>query len=261
MNTGGPDSLTIESALSKIPKKLRGRLIKNYTEAKRAFVRGDFDSCGTRAGRFCETLVRILQNELEGAYESFGKSINIYTESRRLEGLPRTTGPEALRVFIPRALCFLYTLRNKRGFAHEGGDVDADRVDAITCVRVVDWCLCELIRVVHALSLEEAQALVDAISTREVPDVWSVAGKRRVLMQGLDYKGQTLLLLYAEPEEAVLIEDLFEWVEYSRFDNYKVRVLKPLHQERLIEWDRENDTATLSPTGIEEVEKKILKVN
>lgn len=261
MSTSKPEALTIESALSAVPKKFRTRLVKHYTESKQAFVRGDFDACGTRAGKFCETLIRYVQDDLEGTYTRFGVQVNIYAEANRIAQLPQTTGPEAIRIFIPRALCFLYTLRNKRGFAHVGGDVDADRVDAITCVRVVDWCLCELIRVVHALSLEEAQSLVDSISTKEVPDVWSVAGKRRVLRPGLDYQAQTLLLLYSDVDEAVLIEDLFEWVEYSRFDNFKTRVLAKLHGDRLIEWDRPTDTAILSPTGIAKVEEEILKVS
>ena len=116
----------------------------------------------------------------------------------------------------------------------------------------------ELVRVVHTLSLEEAQALVNAIASRELPEVWSVAGKKRVLRTNLDYKSQTLLLLYSQLDEAVLIEDLFEWTEYSRFDNFKDRVLAPLHKERLIEWDRETNAAIISPTGIAKVEEEVL---
>ncbi|MEL7024142.1 MAG: hypothetical protein AAGL69_10380 [Pseudomonadota bacterium] len=261
MSTSSPELLTLDAALAAIPKKLRTKLVKFYSELKKAFVKGDYDSCGTRSGKFCETLIRVLQNMLEGKHDPFGKQVNIYTEARRLEQLSKTVGPEPLRVFVPRALCFLYTLRNKRGFAHVGGDVDADKIDAATCVRVADWCLCELIRVVHALSLEEAQAIIDAIASREIPEVWAVAGKRRVLRNDLGYKEQTLLLIYTDVEEAVLIEDLFEWTEYSRMDNYKTRILKPLHDKRLIDWDKETDTVVISPTGVAEVEDKILNVS
>lgn len=259
MSTSSPNSPTIEVALSSVPNLFRARLVKYYGELKQGYIRGDFDSCGSRAGKFCETLIRYLQNVLEGSHSPFGQQINLYTEARRLENLPQTSGIEPFRVFIPRAICFLYTLRNKRGFAHVGGDLDSDPIDAITCVRVADWCLCELIRVLHKLPLEEAQTLVNTIAAKESPDVWSVAGKKRVLRRGLDYKAQALLLLYSEVCEAVLIEDLFEWTEYSRMVDFRRHVLAPLHHERLIEWDKDTDTAIISPTGIQKVQADILR--
>ncbi len=261
MSTGVHSSVTLADALSSVPKLFRNRLSKYYGELKQAYVRGDFDACGARSGKFSEVLIRLIQVLLEGTYTPLGKQLNFYSEARRLEQIPKAAGPEALRVFIPRALCFLYTLRNKRGFAHVGGDLDAERIDAVTCVRVADWCLCELIRVVHNLSLEEAQALVNAISTKEVPEVWSVGRKKRVLKKGLSFKAQVLLLLYSEVNDAILAEDLYEWTEYSRFPDFKRRVLASLHSDRLIEWDREMDAATLSPSGIQEVEAKILKLS
>lgn len=258
MSIPHPSAAQIDAALSAIPAALRSRLTKHYIELKQAYAKADYDACGTRAGKFSETLMRVLQHLIEGTHTGFGATLNLYTEARRLEGLPKTTGPEPLRVFIPRALAFLYTLRNKRGFAHVGGDLDSDPFDAITCVRVADWCLCELIRVVHGLSLEDAQTLVNSLAAREAPDVWGVAGKKRVLRKGLSVREQTLLLLYSEVADAVPIEDLYDWTEYSRFDHFKTRILKPLHAERLLEWDRETGTAVLSPAGEREVEKSIL---
>jgi hypothetical protein len=260
MSTSSPRQLSVEIALAKVPATFRNRLVKYYQSLKEAFLRGEFDACGSRAGKFSETLIRCLQNTLEGKYTPFGKQINLYDESRRLERLPAASGPESFRVFIPRALCFLYTMRNKRGFAHVGGDLDSDPVDAATCVRVADWCLCELIRIVHELSLEDAQSLVNTIASREAPDVWSVAGKRRVLRTDLNFKEQSLLLLYSGVKESVLIEDLYEWVEYSRFSDFKSKILSPLHKARLIEWDEDTDSVLLSPTGEALVEEKILNI-
>jgi hypothetical protein len=186
--------------------------------------------------------------------------VNIQVESRRLENLAQTAGPEPLRVFIPRGLSFLYTLRNKRGFAHVGGDLDSERIDARTCVQVADWCLCELVRVVHRLSLEDAQALLDAVASREMPDVWSVVGKKRVLRKGLNYREQTLMLLYSAIDDAVLAEDLFVWTEYARLRDFRRSVLASLHRDRLVEWDRETESVLISPLGIKEVEDRILRM-
>jgi len=258
MSINDPKSPTIDSALSSVPSVFRVRLVKYYRELKQAYIRGAFDACGSRAGKFCETLIRFIQQELEGSHAPFGQQINLCSVARKLEGLPQTTGNESLRVFIPRAICFLYTLRNKRGFAHVGADLDSDPIDAITCVRLADWCLCELIRIFKNLPLEEAQTLINTISTRESLGVWPVAGKKRVLKKGLSYKDQVLLLMYSEVTEAVLIEDLFEWTEYSRMKDFRHHVLAPLHRDRFIEWDKDTDAALISPLGVHKVETEIL---
>jgi hypothetical protein len=249
---------TLEAALSSIPAALRSRLLTRYRDLKAAYVNAQYDACGLRAGRLCEVLVRVLQHKLTATYTPFGTKLGQFDrECLKLEKLPQTTGVEGLRVIMPRALNFLYTLRNKRGIGHEGGDVDANEIDAATAVRVADWCISELIRVVHAISLEEAQALLDAIAEREVPQVWSVANAKRVLDPSLSYREQTLLLLYSEPGP-VPIEDLLEWIEHPRMSNYRAHVLLPLHRTRLIEYDRETETALLSPTGAERVDEEIV---
>jgi hypothetical protein len=257
MSTPATES-TLETALSSIPAALRSRLLTRYRDLKTAFVNAQYDACGLRAGRLCEVLLRVIQNELTGTYTPLGTRLGQFDrECLKLENLPQTSGVEGLRVIMTRALNFLYTLRNKRGIGHEGGDVDANEIDAATAVRVADWCISELIRVVHAISLEEAQALLDAIAEREVPQVWAVANAKRVLDPSLNYREQTLLLLYTE-QGPVPVEDLFAWVEHPNMGNYRTHVLSPLHRARLVEYDRETETALLSPTGAERVDNEIV---
>ena len=249
----------LESALATLPASLRKRLISGYVSLRVAFAEGNYDACGLRAGQFCEIVLRLIQHELTGSSIPFGTKIgNFADECSKLERLPKSAGSESLRVIMPRALNFLYTLRNKRGIGHVGGDVDANQIDAATCVRVADWCVCELIRQFHRLSLEEAQAILDAISVRQLPQVWLVIGKRRILDTSLDYKSHTLLLLYSDPQAGVLSEDLYEWIEYSTFSNYKRDVLRPMHSARLLEYDKETEFVIISPTGVKRVEGELL---
>jgi hypothetical protein len=138
-----------------------------------------------------------------------------------------------------------------------GGDVEANEIDAATAVRVCDWILSELIRIHHGLSLEEAQALVDAVAERLMPEIWEVRGKKRVLRKGLSYKQQVLLLLYSDPDTDVLSEDLLEWTEYSNAGVFREKVLSPLHKERLIDYDRVNELVRISPLGSQEVETAV----
>lgn len=254
-----PHDPQLTQALGNIPPPFRDRILISYLSLRQAFEEGNFDAAGLRVGKFCESVLRFLQEHLTQNHIPFGQKIpNMTDECRTLEQLPKTAGPENLRVLVPRALDFAYTLRNKRGIGHVGGDVDANEIDAATAVRVADWCLCELMRVFHSLSLEEAQAILDAISVRQLPQVWAVAGKKRVLDTSLDNKEKTLLLLHSELEAGVAAEDLAKWIEYGRVSDFKRWVLKPLHKERLIELDEETQIVVLSPKGAKEVETKIL---
>lgn len=255
MSTASP----LEAALTGVPKTLRTRLIERYGTLKGEYLKGNYESCGMAAGRFAEVIIRILQSELTGAHVPLGQQLRPFDqETGALGQLPKTAGPESLRLIMPRALAFLYTLRNKRGIGHEGGDVDSNEIDAATCVRTADWCLSELIRVVHEMSLEEAQALLDAIAEREVPYVWDIAGIKRVLDPSLTAREQVLVLLYSDPEIAVPVEDLFEWVEYGRKDHFRTNVLVPLHRARLVEFDNDTSTVLLSPLGATETEVNVL---
>lgn len=258
MSTAKPE-VTLDIALAGISAAFRGRLLKAYNGLKTAYLDGNFDACGLRAGRFCEVLLRWAQEHLTGAYTPFGTSLtNFKAECNKLEQTPKSAGHESIRILLPRALSFLYTLRNKRGIGHEGGDVDANEIDAATAVRVADWCVCELIRLHYTISLEEAQGICDVIAERQLPQIWDVFGKRRVLDPKLNYAQQTLLLLYSSPELAVPMEDLVSWTEHSNAAVYRRDVLTRLHKARLIEYDRDIQMAAISPNGVAKVEEELL---
>ena len=159
---------------------------------------------------------------------------------------------------MPRALVYLYTMRNKRGIGHVGGDVDANAIDIATMARTADWIVCELIRIHHGLSLEEAQDIVDGLSVRQLPTIWEVGGKKRILKDGLKTRDQVLLLLYSSPDSAVLVEDLCDWVEYSNPALFKSKLIRSLHKERFVEHDKDTDSVVLSPKGAGHVEKNLL---
>jgi hypothetical protein len=250
----------LDEALARVPTQFRSKIIGPFLDVKRRLAEGNDETLGLAAGKFCESVLRLLQSEILTSSIPFGQKIPDFSvECRKLMESPRNSGVESLRIVMPRALVFLYTLRNKRGIGHVGGDVDANRIDAMTIARACDWIICELIRVYHNLSLEEAQDIVDGLAQRSIPDVWQVAGKKRILRNDLDFKQKVLLLCYQEPDNAVMSEDLFLWVEYSDYAMFKRTVLTPLHKNRLVEYDRESEAVTISPLGIKEVEERILK--
>lgn len=255
--------LTIEQALQGVDSSFRDKIIASYKEIKNRYSKSlynlEYDSTGLSVGKFCETILRFLQKRLTGSNTPFGSKINNFDdECRNLSKTPQSAGKESERVIIPRALQFLYTLRNKRGIGHVGGDVEANKIDTETIVRVSDWVICELIRINHTLSLEEAQAIVDSISEKSIPEIWNVGGKKRVLSNGLETKEKLLLLLYQSTENYEFAEDLYKWVEYSDYSMFKRTVLSPLHKKKLIEFDKETGIVHISPIGTLEVEQIII---
>lgn len=258
-STATANPVDLRTALAAVPEPFLTRIVDGYLSIKTAFADSAFDAAGLRVGALAETLLRLLQQELTGTHTPFGQQLPPFaSECLRLTNLPAANGPESLRILLPRALNFAYTLRNKRGIGHVGGDVDANQIDAATAVRIADWCICELLRLKYAVSLEEAQSIVDGISVRQLPEIWTVMGRQRVLDASLDYKSQVLLLLHAAGSTGVLVEDLREWVEHERPARFVERVINPLHNERWVEFDRETGTVFLSPTGAQRVEDVLL---
>lgn len=255
MNTAKPEA-QLEAALGSIPKKFREKILQHYLELKHRIQLEDFEPAGLSAGKFCESVLRMLQDDLTGTSIPFTKSIgNFADECRKLVVLPARTGAESLRVIVPRALVFLYTMRNKRSIGHAGGDIDPNAIDAATMVRTADWVCCELIRCFHKLPLEEAQELVDQISLRQLPEIWEVGGRKRVLRTDLGAKEKTLLLLYSCHEGGALEEDLFDWCRYSSLAMYRKRVLEPLDKENFLDHDVANGWITISPLGVGRAEE------
>ena len=262
-STPNPDYAALTAALGKLPSKFRKRVAESYTEIKHRYSQAlhshEYDATGISTGKFAETVLRLLQQEAAGTHTPFGKHIpNFGNECRKVIQAPATALPEPLRVIVPRALVFLYTLRSKRGIGHVGGDVEANEMDIRAAVHTVDWVMCELIRVYHSLSLEEAQGLVDALSTRTLPLRWEVGGKKRILKLGLQARDKVLVFAYTDVQGGILTEDLFSWAEYSDLSMFKRSVLAPLHKAKLIEYDRESELVYISPLGIQQVEEKIL---
>ena len=255
----------LDDALANVPADFRKRIVKYYLELKARHAQSShdptkYDTVGSSAGKLCETIVRLLEHELTGASSPFGQQINLATVCDDFERkVLKSKGNDSLRIVIPRAVKFLYTLRNKRGIGHVGGDVDANAIDGLTVARVADWIICELIRNYHTMSLEDADALVGSLASRDVPDVWEVAGRRRVLRSDLDFKQKTLLLLYASTDPAVLAEDLFAWCKYSNFSVYKDKVLGELDRANLVDHDVTTQSVVISPLGVKLVEDDILK--
>ena len=152
----------------------------------------------------------------------------------------------------------LYEVRNNRGVGHVGGDVDPNHMDAEAVQAMASWAMAELVRIFHGVKTEEAQETVDALVERKTPIIWEVRGVKRVLDLTMTAKNQVLVLLH-HSTGWVSASNLFDWVEYSKASMFRTAVLKPLHKDRLIEYDAQNLRARISPLGFKKVEDELLE--
>lgn len=76
-----------------------------------------------------------------------------------------------------------------------------------------------------------------------------------MLATGLSLRKGTLLLLSGLTEARE--SDLASWLEQKRPADYRNKVLKPMHKERLIEYDQAAGTVALLPPGVAAAEALI----
>ena len=248
-------------ALSSLPNGLRDPLVACYSEIARNFAEHRWEPAELNGGKFCEVVYTILDGAISGTFASSpSKPAKMVDACRALEGNPASAarqGDRSLRVLIPRILPALYEIRNNRGVGHVGGDVNPNYQDAIAVYQMASWVMAELVRIFHQVSLAEAQETVDALVERKHPIIWHHGDVRRVLDASLSKSDQTLLLLYSVGG-SIDEKDLAKWVEYQNLTDFRNKVLRPFHRERLIEYDGTLHHAHLSPLGSQDVEARLL---
>jgi hypothetical protein len=253
-------SLDPSKLLAAIPAGLRDPLFETYREIASNFAEHRWEPSELNGGKFCEVVYTILHGSITGTFAaSPSKPRNMKDACNALEQNSATgqQGDHSLRILLPRTLPSLYDIRNNRGVGHVGGDVNPNMMDAMVVYSITSWVMAELIRVFHNVSTKEAQETVDALSERKLSLVWEPGTAKRVLDSKMSVADQTLLILH-QSIAWVAESDLIASVEYSNASVYRTKVLKKLHSARMIEYDKTQQRARISPKGSEHVEKKIL---
>jgi hypothetical protein len=234
------------------PAELLSALADAHREMEENYRLERWKTAQLDAGHFVEAVRRIIERELFGGYTPIGTSLPSLNY-RELERYERATGDESMRVLIPRVLLAMYSVRNKRGVAHLGA-ISPNEMDAAIIVRSGRWVLAELVRLKGGLAPDEATAVVQALTEKDVPLVWSVDGVDRVLDPTLPARDQVLILLHARSPRS--IADLQQATEYQNTTNFR-KLLKRLHVDRLIEM-RPTGACHISLLGIRRAEALLL---
>ena len=251
------DQNELSAIFSNIPSELRESLEEHFTKIILNYKENRWEPSELNGAKFSEVVFRILEwyTNSNNSYTSFGTKIHPFND--KLKQFENKSGfSNSIKFHIPKMLAVIYSLRNDRGIGHIGGDVNPNHMDSVAIVYISKWIMSELIRVFHSLSTSEAQNVIEKIVEREIPIVWKVFDKKRILNPALSTEEKTLVLLHSEYPNEINEKNLFSWVEYSNPTTYK-KILCKLHKEKFIEYDRKNSLITLSPSGVKFVEQKI----
>ncbi|HEY5816570.1 MAG TPA: hypothetical protein VIS95_09570 [Solirubrobacterales bacterium] len=224
-----------------------GEIVRNFREER-------WGPAELNGGKLAEISYTVLRGHVDGVYPAGPeKPRNMVDACRRLEQAPAEF-PRSVRIQIPRMLLALYEIRNNRGVGHVGGDVDPNQMDAIGVLYMAKWIVAEMVRIFHGLDTMAASQIVEALVEREVPLIWEVDGRKRILGTGLSRIDMTLALLYGTPN-AVSDQELANWIEHPKIAYFRRDVLRPAHKARLIEFDESTSLVHLSPLGARRVEE------
>jgi hypothetical protein len=243
-------------ALSDLPVTLREELLQAFDSIVRNFRERRWEPSTLNGGKLCEVVYTILRGYVDGSYPVHSsKPSNMLDACRSLEQASSSFS-RSIRIQIPRMLIALYEIRNNRGVGHVGGEVDANHMDAVAVLYMAKWIVAELVRVFHRLDTATATEVVNLLVEREIPVIWHVGDKKRVLQHKLSMRDKMLLVLYTEPG-TVSEQDVVSWLEYSNASGFRHNVVQPAHKDRFIEYDTIARTLQLSPLGVQYVEEKL----
>ncbi len=243
--------------LGQVPQGLQDELRQAFEQLVTNYRSRHWESSALNGGKLCEVVYSILDGYVSGTFPSKAhKPKNMVDACNDLAKAPGSF-PRSVRIGIPRVLIALYEIRNNRSVGHVGGDVDPNPMDALVVVGMAKWVVAELVRIFHQVPVGEASALVDALSSRELPTIWEAGNTRRVLLADIGAKDETLLLLFGATLP-VPTSHLLAWTEYTNPSRYRSTILKDMHRRRLIEYDTSQDTAVITPLGAAHVESTLL---
>ena len=235
------------------PDDLVEALLDSYIEIKTNFIIDKWEPAELNGGKFVEATIRILQFVCFGTHTPIGTSIrNTFAELQRIEQSPSTI-LDSYRLHIPRCLGSIYNIRNRRGVGHLSGDINPNKADALLIVTISEWVLAELYRINYTISLPKAQELVNNLVTRKFELVFEINGVKRVLNPKLKIKEQILLLLYADNNQYLTIDNLCSYLKYKNKNYLKNKILTEIDKQQLIELT-EDDKVFLLPPGMKCVE-------
>jgi len=237
------------------PSELINSLLKSYEDLAGNYVRGKLGPSEVEGGRFCESVIRMLQYETTGEYTDIGVKLNLDKEIDKFRNLPQADFNDSLRLHIPRTLRVIYDIRNKRNSAHLG-NINPNLMDAVLVLTSCKWVLAELFRTKFKILVSDAQAIIDSLVEKDIPLIQDFGGFPVILNPDLPAKDRILLLLYNRGEQGATRGELTKWLPPKMQKQISTNLHRLQHTRCFIHRDSSKTYLTIS--GEKYVEDNIL---
>jgi hypothetical protein len=148
-------------------------LLETYEELVAKHRGGDLEAALTKAGRFVEHALRLIEAKRTGSVPPEIKSV-----AATIKGLENDMAlPEPLRLLIPRVLYgMIYNLRNKRDAVHVK-EIDPTSIDVAMAVGAASWVIAELLRMYHDSDEEIVRQHMLALTRTSIPFIEARGGE------------------------------------------------------------------------------------
>lgn len=221
-----------------IDSELVDALLDTYFQAKKHFLREDFDSALNQVGRFVENTLRVVHFLVYR--EKLDEIPNVIDEVRRLESNPASQLPssisqaeEVLRLVIPRIAYAAYVLRSKRGAVHVK-PVSPSYIDAVLTISICDWILAELVRLFSVMPAEKVEELLHRIVRRDLPIIQQFSEEDMVVLRNMGCKYEILALLFKKGQEGLTRREIGKLTKQYYSSSTVTNALRELVDERCV---------------------------
>lgn len=165
-------------------------LLTAYQELLAKHRSGDLQAALTKAGRFVEHTLRLIEFVRKGSAPAEIKSVASTIKALESE----TSLPESMRLLIPRALYgMVYNVRSKRNAVHVK-EIDPTEIDVAMSVAAASWVLAELLRTYHSSDEGKVKQAMAALSRTAIPYIETIDGEV-VVGHAVEPRIEVLMLL------------------------------------------------------------------
>jgi hypothetical protein len=221
------------------PKAHANSVLEHFSQMTTAYYEVDSEKSIARSGKFVEAALKCLATTAGIAFIP-GRQFKADKIMNDLGQLPSGAASDSIRITMPRACRFIYDIASNRGARHDPHEVDPNQMDATAVVACCSWVLAEMIRHAtrNAIDLDEAQSIVESLTTRRFPFIEEIEGRvyfnmpRKPKTSALEIG--LLALSYAHPKR-LPAQGIIEVIKRHRFKSANaamaVQRLRPLVDE------------------------------
>ena len=237
--------------LNNLPGDIVETLQSEFQKLHEQYFLGCWEPSQLDGGRFAEAVLRVIEYKDKNAFTPIGNQLNrqeIVSSAER-----NTALADSLRFQLPRLAGLILDFRNNRNVGHLGV-IDVNEMDSGFILHAANWIVAELIRLETKMGPDEAQEEIKKIIERKVPIIEEIGGRLKCLEPNLKVKEKVLVFCYQKYPEAITLDNLFDWTEYSNKGVLRRQLIELNKNGRI---DFRSDLARLTKRGLIWVERNI----